>query len=86
MSDIFQNLNNPVVNPDNPWLPYKNADSEENWEFHDGDWFRNAATDLAETDPTIFDLGIILYTDKTGSWCSQSPWNGTSGFHIDPLY
>ena len=67
MSDIFQDLDNLVVNPDNPWLPYKNADSDEIWEFHDGDWFRNAATNLSETDPTIFDLGIILYTDKTGT-------------------
>jgi hypothetical protein len=66
MSDIFQDLDNLVGNPDNPWLPYK-ADVNEIWGFHDGDWFRNAATKLSKLDPIIFDLGIIICMDKTGT-------------------
>jgi hypothetical protein len=63
MSEVFRDLDNLVVNHDNPWLPYSPPDDVVE-EMHDGDWFCNART--TPPDPMIFDLGIILYTDKTG--------------------
>jgi hypothetical protein len=63
MSDIFRDIDNLVVNDDNPWLPY-NPPGNRGDEMHDGDWFHNAR--CTPSDPMIFDLGIILYTDKTG--------------------
>ena len=62
-SDLFCDLDNLVVNKDNPWLPYQREDDKIE-EMHDGDWFLNSRT--ADPDPLFFDLGIILYTDKTG--------------------
>jgi hypothetical protein len=75
MPDVFHDLDNLGVNPQNTWLPYQ-------WirndivEFHDGDWFQNAATS-STLDTSIFDLGIILYTDKTdkGQFINHMGWS-----------
>ena len=63
MSDVFSDLDNLVVNPQNPWLPY-NRIGNHVVEMQDGDWFLNSHD--PDFDPLFFDLGIILYTDKTG--------------------
>ena len=63
MTDIFSNVDNLVVNPNNAWLPY-NRIGHHVVELQDGDWFLNSNNPVL--DPLFFDLGIILYTDKTG--------------------
>jgi hypothetical protein len=64
MSDVFRDIDNLHVNKANPWLPYDpgNDDVEE---MQDGEWFRNSCAPHS-TDPIHFNIGIILYTDKTG--------------------
>jgi hypothetical protein len=63
MSEVFSDLDNLVVNPADPWLPYNRSGSHID-EMQDGDWFLNSRD--PEPNPFFFDLGIILYTDKTG--------------------
>ena len=64
MSDVFRDIDNLHVNKANPWLPYDpgNDDVEE---MQDSEWFRNSCAPHS-TDPIHLNLGIILYTDKTG--------------------
>lgn len=64
MSDVFRDIDNLHVNKENPWLPYDPSDDDVE-EMQDGEWFRNACAPRS-TDPIHFNLGIILYTDKTG--------------------
>ena len=63
MSDVFSDISNLVVHPENPWFPY-NGICNHVEEMQDGDWFLNCHNPMF--DPLYFDLGIILYTDKTG--------------------
>jgi hypothetical protein len=63
MSDIFSDIGNLVVNPDDPWLPYKRSGSYVD-EMQDAEWFLNAQN--PDPNPIYFDLGLLLYTDKTG--------------------
>jgi hypothetical protein len=63
MSDIFSDVDNLVVNPDDPWLPYNRSGSLVD-EMQDADWFLNARDPVPN--PLYFDLGLLLYTDKTG--------------------
>lgn len=64
MSDIFRDVDNLVLNPNDPWLPYQ-SNINDFEEMHDGSWFQNGCSQSSD-DPNLFNLGIILYTDKTG--------------------
>jgi hypothetical protein len=64
LSDIFQDLDNLVVNKDNRWHPYERNVDPANEEFQDAGWFQNANN--PEYIEEEFTLGIVLYTDKTG--------------------
>ena len=41
MSDIFSDMDNLIVDPENPWLPYNQTGNHVD-ELQDGDWFLNS--------------------------------------------
>ena len=76
-TDIFGDLSNLVVNPSNPFLPYKNPNKFAD-EILDGSWYGDTIKRLTNelpTDPFVkeveFLLPIIMYVDKTGTCMNQ---------------
>lgn len=73
---IFGNLDNLVVNPDNPFAPYENRTGCVD-EALDGTWHAETLKRLRtmKTDPLVdgvdFILYLILYVDKTGTAGNQ---------------
>lgn len=75
-TSIFGDLDNLVVNKDNPFMPYRNT-SQISDELLDGTWWTDtlARLKLHAMDPFIdeveFILPIIFYVDKTGYTLNQ---------------
>lgn len=73
---IFGNLENLVVNAENPYKPYKNT-SGLSTELLDGTWYSDSLERLRkmDNDPFVdgmdFFLPVIMYLDKTGTSMNQ---------------
>lgn len=75
-TSIFGNLNNLVVNRDNPFLPYRNTSGYAD-EILDGSWYSDTLHRLKEYQPDPFReevefvLPLVMYVDKTGTSINQ---------------
>ena len=63
-SSVFENINNLVVNPEDPFSRYKVNKNADNVEIMDAEVFQNASREVAEN---AFALALQTFVDKTGA-------------------
>jgi hypothetical protein len=63
--DIFNDVSNLVINPENPFGQYQSPDNRYD-EINSGDWYKRTYEErITDPDNQVL-LGIKLYVDKTG--------------------